>query len=116
MSSGFFCILRCVTQLPLEVGYLKVISLILIVTLSSCKDYYHDMRVWSASIAPGTSLQDVKRAQPNYIDVAWNTPDTLQENILRYHITNIRGHNDPLHMSYFLEFKGERFRGQFAHK
>ncbi len=71
---------------------------------------------WTSSIPTGTDLETVKIDQPDFLEIDWDNPDTLDVQITRYFITKIKGNNDILKMEYFLEFENNRFRGQFGHK
>ncbi len=87
-----------------------------LIILTSCKDYHNDMAKWANDIPSGTVPQRVKAVQPDYLTIDWDNPDTLDNGMIRYNVTNIKGHNDALKMAYFLEFDNNGYRGQFAHK
>lgn len=84
--------------------------------ISGCKNYHNEMLEWSSKIPAGTDFVIVKKDQPKYLEVDWGNPDTLENGMTRYIITEIKGNNDILHMQYFIEFENNKFRGVFAHK
>jgi len=85
------------------------------IVLTSCKNYYNDTIDWADNIKIGTDIQIVKTNKPDYLEVAWDKPDTL-ENGFRYLIKNIRGSHDPLNMSHYLVFVDNKYQGREPHK
>ena len=64
--------------------------LTIVLFMISCKSYYNDTIDWMDKIEPGTSLEDVKKSQPNFVEIDWNNPDTLDEG-LRFRIEKLKG-------------------------
>ncbi len=93
-----------------------ILTIATLTVLTGCKDYHNDMVEWAGNIDIGTDVATVKANQPDYLKVEWDNPDTLDNSILRFYISEIKGHHDILKMDYFLEFDKNGFRGQFAHK
>ena len=81
-----------------------------------CKDYHEKMIEWTDEIPFGTFLDTVKMNQPKFLEIDWQNPDTFDNNFIRYDISMIKKHYDPLKMEYFLEFEDSCFRGRFAQK
>ena len=89
--------------------------LILVLSLTSCKDHYNDSIEWMDNIKPGTTLQDIKKDQPDFLTIDWDKPDTL-DNQIRYTVTEIKGNNDILAMTHLLVFVDNKFQGRESHK
>jgi hypothetical protein len=43
--------------------------LTIVLFLTSCKSYYNDTIDWMDNIELGTSLEDVKKSQPDFVEV-----------------------------------------------
>jgi len=71
---------------------------------------------WSSSIPAGSDIEKVKRDQPEFLEIDWDNPDTLENGMTRYFVTEIKRNNDNLKMEYFLEFENNKFKGLFGHK
>lgn len=78
---------------------------------------------WTDNIPMGTSIDSVKQIQPNFIEIDWNKPDTIDwiksdtlNNETRYFITKIKNDNDMLKMDNYLYFVNGKYQGRFAHK
>ena len=89
--------------------------LIIILLLTSCKSYYNDTIDWMDKIELGTSLEEVKRSQPDFVEIDWNKPDTLDEGV-RFRIEKIKGNNDILNMEHYLVFSDNKFVGRKSSK
>jgi hypothetical protein len=89
--------------------------LTIIILLTSCKNYYNDTITWMDNIAIGSSLAQVKKSQPDFIDIDWDNPDTLDETI-RFRIDQIKGNNDILNMTHYLEFSDNKYEGRKSSK
>jgi hypothetical protein len=83
--------------------------------LASCKSYYNDTIDWMDKIELGTSLEDVKKSQPDFVTIDWNKPDTLDEG-LRFRIEKIKGNNDILNMEHYLVFSDNKYTGRQSSK
>ena len=93
-----------------------LLILTIALTLTACKNYYNDTIHWADKIQTGTDIQTVKSNQPDFIEIAWDKPDTL-DNELLYEITKIKGNNfDPLNMSHHLVFIDGKYQGRRPHK
>ena len=96
--------------------YIIIAFILSLIVISSCSNYHKDMIEWYNNVPVGTELIIVKENQPDYIKINWESPVIFENGIIRYSIIKIKGDNDLLKMSYFLEFKDNKFIGQFAHK
>jgi hypothetical protein len=85
--------------------------LLLTILLTACKSYYNDTIDWMDSIELGTSLDEVKNSQPDFVKINWDKPDTL-ENQIRFEIIEIKGNKDVLAMSHYLVFIDNKFEGR----
>lgn len=70
---------------------------------------------WADNIPIGTSIDSVKKLQPNYIVIEWNKPN-VNNTSKSFAITKIKGNTDPLNMSNTLKFVNEKYIGRFARK
>ena len=92
-----------------------ILTVFILTTLTACKNYYNDTIYWADDIKRGTDIQTIKSNQPDFFEVEWDKPDTL-DNQLRYEILNIKGSNDPLKMQHFLVFIDNKFEGRSSIK
>ena len=77
--------------------------------LTSClRDHTTDAGQWMINIKPGTTLEEVKRDQPDYVTIDWDNPDTV-DNKVRYWITDIKGANESLEMLHKLIFVDNKY-------
>ena len=70
------------------------------------------------SIELGTSLEDVKKSQPDFVEIDWEKPDTvdIDDLGLRFRIIKIKGNNDILSMDHYLLFNDNKFGGRKSTK
>ena len=95
---------------------IKIIStLILFIFLTSCKNYYNEMIEWTSSIPVGTSIDSVKKCQPNYITIDWNNP-IKNDSETTYSIIKIKNNMDVLGMENYLTFIDNKYQGRFGRK
>jgi hypothetical protein len=92
---------------------LGVLTIVLLLT--SCKSYYNDTIDWMNNIKLGTSLEDVKTNQPDFVEIDWNKPDTLDAGV-RFRIEKIKGNNDILNMEHYLVFSDNKYTGRESSK
>jgi len=92
------------------------LTFLLLMFFLGCRNYQNEMVEWSSSIPKGTDLENVKKSQPEFLEIDWNNPDTLENGMTRYFVTEIKGNNDILKMEYFLEFENNEFRAFFGLK
>jgi len=89
---------------------------LLIIAISiSCKNHYNDMVAWSREIKIGTDIQIVKKNQPDWIEIDWDHPDTI-DSFTVYLITKIKGNRDILHMENRFAFVKDKYQGRWANK
>ena len=86
-----------------------------IILFASCKSYHNDTIHWIDSIKIGTDISTVRTNQPDFVAIAWDTPDTIGPSI-RYKVTEIKGDKDILKMTYFLVFSQDKFQGRQSKK
>jgi len=86
-----------------------------LIGLIACKDYYNDTIDWIDNLQVGANIQTIKNNQPDFIKIAWDKPDTLN-NEFRYAITEIKGNRDILNMQHFLVFSDDKYVGRSFHK
>jgi len=91
------------------VSCLRVVCFLGLIVLFSCKDYHKDMLEWTESIPAASSLKFVKISTPDYLEIDWNNPHKVDKGITRYTITAIQGHQDPVSIHFYLEFKNGIF-------
>jgi PBP1b-binding outer membrane lipoprotein LpoB len=90
--------------------------LVLTFLLFGCSNNTNKMNEWANNLPSQCSPDIVKSKQPDYLEIDWDKPDTLNNGMLRYYVTKIKGNSDLLEMTYFLEFENNKFRALFAHK
>jgi hypothetical protein len=93
----------------------KAVLVMLIILLGSCKSYYNDTIDWIDNIKPGTTIEEVKKNQPDFVEINWSKPDTV-DNQVRFWVTKIKGDKDVLSMSHLLVFVDSKFTGRESHK
>ena len=81
----------------------------------SCKSYYNDTIEWCDNIKIETTIDEVKKSQPDFFEINWNRPDTV-DNELRFRIINIKGNKDFLNMDHYLIFVDKKFKGRASYK
>ena len=86
------------------------IFLFLFVVIFSCKDYYNDTIEWADNIEAELNVTEVKKQQPEFIEIDWENPITTSDNEKWYLITEIKGNRDILSMSHFLVFKDGKYK------
>lgn len=89
--------------------------LTIIIVLTSCKNYYNDTITWIDNMAIGASLAQVKKCQPDFVVIDWDNPDTLDQTI-RFRIDQIKGNDDILNMTHYLEFSNNKYEGRWSSK
>lgn len=86
------------------------IFLFLFVVIFSRKDYYNDTIEWADNIESEINVTEVKKQQPEFIEIDWENPLTTSDNEKWYLITEIKGNRDILSMSHFLVFKDGKYK------
>lgn len=77
--------------------------------LAGCRDHYNDAIEWADGLGVGMSLEDVRRALPDFMEVDWSHPQVAGDQRL-YLVTRIKGSDDVLGMSHSLVFVDGRFQ------
>ena len=70
---------------------------------------------WTDNIPLGTSIDSVKKNQPNFVVIDWNIPNE-SDTSKSFTIIKIKGSNDLLKMNNTLNFVNGRYVGRFARK
>lgn len=70
---------------------------------------------WTSTIPTGASLDSVKKNQPDFIEIDWDSPMVI-DSVKNYLITKIKNNNDPLRMVNYISFINDKYQGRFAHK
>jgi hypothetical protein len=91
------------------------ILIFLLVFLLSCENYYNDMINWADNLPLGTSIDSVKKMQPDFIVIDWDKP-SKSDSSKSFTIIKINGSSDALKMTTTLNFVNERYIGRFAKK
>lgn len=81
----------------------------LIITITSCKNYYNETIEWTDNIESELNIENVQKVQPNYIEIDWENPQIV-EGQKWYLITKIKGNNDILRMSHYLVFVEDKYQ------
>jgi len=84
---------------------------LLFITLSGCENHYNEMIEWTDELEIGSSVQVVKNTQPTFIEISWDQPVKIENEIL-YEISKIDGEYDILKMSNFLVFVDGKYQGR----
>ncbi|MCB0811377.1 MAG: hypothetical protein KDB96_19015 [Flavobacteriales bacterium] len=94
-----------------------------LIALVGCTDHYNDMVNWADEEIPdGATIDSVKSLQPDYLVIAWDSPDTLSLSeetnslTLAFDIVEIKGNRDILNMQNLLVFTDGRYKGRWARK
>ena len=95
--------------------FLIITILLLTFTFSSCSNHYNDSIEWMDSIEVGTTIDQIKNDKPQFIEIGWNSPDTV-ENEIHYPVTKISGSKDLLSMSHSLVLIDNKFVRRDSHK
>ena len=85
------------------------IILFFFLTLTSCKDYYNDTITWMDNLESELSIENVQKAQPDYMEIDWKNPQIV-DNQKWYMITKIKGNKDILGMSHYLVFIKDKYQ------
>ena len=73
------------------------------------------MILWADNIPLGTSIDSVKRLQPDFIEVDWGNPNR-SDTSKSFTIITIKGNSDKLKMRNTLNFVNDKYVGRFAIK
>jgi len=89
--------------------------------LTGCSNHYNDMVKWADEEIPdGVSIDSVKSLQPDYLEIAWDNPDTMKLRrdttalTILFDITEIKGNRDILKMQNLLIFIDGKYAGREA--
>lgn len=91
------------------------ILVFIVASSTACRNHYNETIQWTENIKRGTHVETVKRNQPEFVEIIWNKPDTLNNQIL-YEITEIKGSKDILKMRHFLLFIDNKYEGRRSTK
>lgn len=83
--------------------------------LAGCKDHYNDTIHWMDNIPLGSAVSDVQLRQPDFVEIDWNSPDTVN-GAVRFSVRKIKGNSDVLKMDQYLMFTNDRYQGRLSRK
>jgi len=84
---------------------------ILLLILTSCKNYYNDAIEWTDNLEAGINIENVKKFQSDFIEIDWENPQIIN-NEKWFLITKIKGNKDILEMSIYLVFVENYYLGR----
>jgi hypothetical protein len=94
----------------------RKLVLVLITSLfAACTNHYNDTIHWMDRIAPGTSMDSVKRSQPDFVTLDWAHPEQ-SGNVAYVLVTDIKGSHDTLNMRHELVFRDGKFERRHSGK
>lgn len=93
----------------------SVLFLILFAFFNSCKNYYNETLHWMVNIPDGTTLSDVKKHQPHFVEVDWEHPE-MNDGRIYFYVQNIKGSHDILNMTHKLIFENNKYQGHSSNK
>ncbi len=71
---------------------------------------------WTDNLPEGLSVEEVRKILPDFLQTDWDHPETLDDEIHRYNVTEIKGNRDVLHMAHYLVFQDNQYIGRDSHK
>jgi hypothetical protein len=87
----------------------------LLLLIAACNNRYNQMIEWSDGIEIGSSMEQVRRGQPEYVKVDWQKPQVF-ENETWYQIVEVKGSTDMQEMNNYLVFIGTKYQRRIAMK
>lgn len=88
--------------------YLKI--LLILVLLISCNGNQNKFINWADNLPENSSIENVKKSQPNYVIIDWEHPIKISDNEKMFEVTEIKNSYDALDMNYFLVFRNNKFQ------
>lgn len=93
-----------------------LLLLLNLMQFTNCNNYYNETIKWMDSIDGGTTIENVKENQPDFIIIDWKNGISLDDGKIMYPISEIKGNNEILNMSHYLIFKNDRYHGRKSSK
>ena len=88
--------------------FLKI--LLILVLLISCNGNQNKFINWADNLPENSSIENVKKSQPNYVIIDWEHPIKISDNEKIFEVTEIKNSYDALDMNYFLVFRNNKFQ------
>ena len=88
--------------------FLKI--LLILVLLISCNGNQNKFINWADNLPKNSSIENVKKSQPNYVIIDWEHPIKISDNEKIFEVTEIKNSYDALDMNYFLVFRNNKFQ------
>jgi hypothetical protein len=88
--------------------FLKI--LLILVLLISCNGNQNKFINWADNLPENSSIENVKKSQPNYVIIDWEHPIKISDNEKMFEVTEIKNSYDALDMNYFLVFRNNKFQ------
>ena len=88
--------------------FLKI--LLILVLLISCNGNQNKFINWADNLPENSSIENVKKSQPNYVIIDWGHPIKISDNEKMFEVTEIKNSYDALDMNYFLVFRNNKFQ------
>ena len=88
--------------------FLKI--LLILVLLISCYGNQNKFINWADNLPENSSIENVKKSQPNYVIIDWEHPIKISDNEKMFEVTEIKNSYDALDMNYFLVFRNNKFQ------
>ena len=81
--------------------------------ITGCKDYSAESIIWINDIEKGTIIENIINTQPNFIEVNWEKPDTINSKL--YYQVMVKSNPNILNKTHSLVFIDGRFQGCSHH-
>ena len=94
--------------------FLKI--LLILVLLISCNGNQNKFINWADNFPENSSIENVKKSQPNYVIIDWEHPIKISDNEKMFEVTEIKNSYDALDMNYFLVFRNNKFQSRESKK
>lgn len=85
-------------------------NLLILVLLISCNGNQNKFINWADNLPENSSIENVKKSQPNYVIIDWEHPIKISDNEKMFEVTEIKNSYDALDMNYFLVFRNNKFQ------
>lgn len=76
----------------------------------SCNGNQNKFINWADNLPENSSIENVKKSQPNYVIIDWEHPIKISDNEKMFEIVEIKKSQDFLQMSHFLVFKNNKYQ------
>ncbi len=76
----------------------------------SCNGNQNKFIDWADNLPENSSIENVKKSQPNYVIIDWENPIKISDNEKMFEVTEIKNSHDAIDMNYFLVFRNNKFQ------